>query len=286
MNESFSFINHNGVVVNSNDPIIAYNNRSFAYGDGCFETMRMVNGKLLLADLHFERLFNFLRLLKFKLPEHFSASYFYEQIAELVNKNRHSENARIRLNVYRGNGNLFDSNWTAGFVIQSSPNTASFEINEKGLTASIFTDGKKSTDCFSSIKSSNYLIYTMAVIEAAEQGVDDSLILNVHGNIIEATTSNIFVVHKGVIKTPFLTEGCISGVMRRYLLEWFKKGGGSFQECILTHELLAESTEVFITNAVHGIRWISRIGKCNFENNISKKLHDEFVKPLFSQTNH
>ncbi len=65
---------------------ISPDNRSFRYGDGFFETMKMINGKIILSDYHFERLFASLKLLQFETPNHFTIELFQSQIIELAKK--------------------------------------------------------------------------------------------------------------------------------------------------------------------------------------------------------
>ncbi|HVX27637.1 MAG TPA: hypothetical protein VHB70_14900, partial [Parafilimonas sp.] len=52
------FISYNGDIISAAEKIISTNNRSFLYGDGCFETMKMINGSIALSHYHFERFFS------------------------------------------------------------------------------------------------------------------------------------------------------------------------------------------------------------------------------------
>ena len=70
------FLCYNGKFIAASEPILTADNRSFRYGDGCFETMRVYQGKILLADLHFERLMSSMNLLHFDVPQQFTKTYF------------------------------------------------------------------------------------------------------------------------------------------------------------------------------------------------------------------
>src|SRR2546423_15463402 len=83
------YLNYNGKQLRADKAIITADNRSFRYGDGLFETMKMVNGKLQLATYHFERLFQGINLLEFEKPEDMSPGYFTLQILRLCKKNNH-----------------------------------------------------------------------------------------------------------------------------------------------------------------------------------------------------
>ena len=272
---------YNDRFIPSGDPAISANSRAVRYGDGLFETIRMQNGKLLLSDLHFNRLFNGLKLLRFFIPVHFTPDYITALILELCKKNNTGNAARIRLAVLRGNGDLYNPEdleprlliqcWPIGDHLQ--------QLNENGLIVDICPDSSKSFDHFSHLKSNNYLPYVMAALYARRQFLNDAILLNVHGRICETTISNIFCVKNDTIFTPPLTEGCIDGVMRRYLLN--NKGSFTITERMLTTELLLDADEVFFTNAM-GIRWVENCGgKLFSQPKMSAALHEQLIMPLF-----
>src|SRR3954469_23485818 len=102
------YINWNGKIVDREDFHISPDNRSFRYGDGFFETMKITDGNILLAPFHIARFFTSLQLLWFDVPAFFTPEYFAEQVQKLVVKNNHASFARVRLMVYRGYGGLYD----------------------------------------------------------------------------------------------------------------------------------------------------------------------------------
>lgn len=277
------FISLNGEILPENNACISPNNRSFRYGDGCFETMKVISGNVLLAPFHFERLFSSLETLKFTLPDFFTAAYLEQHIKQLVNINQQKGLARVRLVAYAGDGGLYDlDNRNVHFIIQSWPGKSeTINFNNTGLAVNIFTDARLPADIFSPIKSNNYLRYAMAALSAKEQGVDDCILTNASGRIADATIANVFIVSNGVIKTPALSEGCVSGVMRKYLLRCFQQEGIPFEETQISPEALLDASEVFLTNANYGIRWVQNVGKINYSNSTSALLHQQFIAPLF-----
>src|ERR1700694_5244787 len=102
------YLFYNGKILEDNKPIILADNRCFRYGDGLFETMKVIDGDIQLGIYHFERLFDGLDLLQFELPPYFTADFLSMQIAALLLKNNQSF-ARVRLAVFRGNGGLYDA---------------------------------------------------------------------------------------------------------------------------------------------------------------------------------
>jgi len=277
-----AYLNYNGNYHSSHALIISAENRSFRYGDGFFETMKLVNGKILLAAYHFERLFSSLELLQFDRPAHFNTSYIETQIHDLARKNGHQQQARIRLMIFRGNGGLFDpENNEPNFIIQSWPAAPADHFNQEGLVMDIFPHARKTCDLYSPIKSNNYQPYAMAALWATKKQLDDAIILNAYDRIAEAGIANIFIVKDGVLKTPSLPEGCVSGVTRKYLLHCFHKAQLPVEEGQITVDELLQASEVFLTNAGYHIRWVKQVGLSNYTALFSAHIHEKFILPLY-----
>src|SRR5690606_18679385 len=83
----------------------------------------------------------------------------------------------------------------------------------------IYPDAIKHHDQFSDIKSANYLPYVMASRFAKLNHFDDALLLNTNGMVADASIANIFLLKNKKLFTPSLSQGCIAGVMRRWLIE-------------------------------------------------------------------
>lgn len=278
-----AYINHNGKIVTASDIHLSPDNRSFKYGDGCFETMKAIEGKFPLLDLHLDRLFYSLLILKFTVPKFFSRAFLTEQLLHLIEANKHRQLARVRLTIYRGDGGLYDApDNTPHFIIQSwMLNKESNQLNSDGLTLDFYPDARKAVDILSSLKSNNYLPYAMAAMWAKENKVNDCLLFNCYNRIADATIANVFVIADDVIKTPSLDEGCVNGVMRRYLIEKLKQHGFAYTETALTVDDVLNASEVFLTNAVSAIRWVGKIGERRYSNSIAKRLFDDFILPLY-----
>ena len=148
----------------------------------------------------------------------------------------------------------------------------SFELNSKGIELDIYLDHKKSRSKLSNYKTKNGLVYVMAAIAAKEKGLDDYLITNDVGGILEGTTSNLFVVSNGVLYTPGLEEGCMAGTMRMQIINLALKNGMKVYECNILPQNLLVADEIFLTNAVQGILWVSSYRTKRYFNNVSRKL--------------
>lgn len=275
---------HNGKVLDENKLLISPNNRSFRYGDGFFETMKVVNGKICLENFHFERLFASLELLQFEKPSYLTTDYLKEQVTELLQKNSHSKLARLRLTFFRGDGGLYDpENHFPNYIIQSwelNPQTNQF--NENGLVVDVFKEARKVCDHYSHLKSNNYLSYAMAALWAKQNHLNDALLLNPYDQVSDSTIANVWLVNDGIIKTPALTEGCVAGVMRRHLLKQLREASFPVEETSIAVDELLQANEIFLTNAIQGIRWVKQCGSSSYQNQLSILLHKQFIVPLFS----
>jgi branched-chain amino acid aminotransferase len=149
------------------------------------------------------------------------------------------------------------------------------------LDLGVFEAGKKSCDAFSHLKSNNYLLYALAAQYAKQQKWNEAVVLNQHSRICDATIANIFFIKNTIVHTPHLTEGCVEGVMRKYLIENCTKSGITIEEGAYNATHLLEADEIFLTNAFYGIRWIKRFGERQYQYNQSAQFFQQFVKPLF-----
>jgi branched-chain amino acid aminotransferase len=265
----------NGNFFSSSIPVLHASNRGFAYGDGLFETIRVLRGKIPLADLHFERLFQSMELMQIP-PGSLSSQVLTKYIQELCEQNGCTDAARVRLAVYRSNESH------AHFIIQTMELDEKYRSwNDKGWSLDVFEDAKKSTDKFSVLKSANFLPYVMGNIYAQKHHFDDVLLLNSKGSIADSTRANIFIVKNDRILTPSLEEGCVRGVMRSLLIRDFLPTHRLSETSIMVEDI-HEADEVFMTNAIFGIRWVSQFRERSFGCNFSKELYSKLSATIFS----
>lgn len=266
------FVCLNGTMLPASEPVLLPGNRSFRYGDGIFETIRMVDGRMPLASLHFERLFKSLRLLK--IGSSFFEYQLSEWIIELCQLNGCLQGARVRLTLFRDNAG-------AGFLIEAEPLDPAYTTwNETGWQIGIYPDARKSIDALSNLKSANYLPYVMADLFARENNLDEALVLNSANSIADASKANIFIIRNGALYTPALHQGCVDGVMRRWLIDRLKsKGFAVYQEAVSEAELLA-ADEVFLTNALYGLRWVKQYGNKVYGHSLSRRIYDEVIATI------
>ena len=258
-------------------PILTTSNRGFKFGDGLFESMRMINHKLQFADLHADRLAAGMKALKIDGHVLMDDYFLRQKTADLVKKNRWNGNVRFRLSVYRQGAGVYtpESN-KSGYVLEGIPLKATdYELNAKGLIIDVFDEMTKSINKLSNFKTSNALLYVMAGLFKTQNRLDEAIILNQSGFLCESISSNIFIVYDKQIYTPALTEGCISGVMRTTVMQICKMNDIPLTEAQISPEILKEAEEVFITNATQGIQWIMGYGRKRYFNEFSKFLNEK-----------
>jgi len=268
------FINFNGKLHQEFEPVILTNNRAFRYGDGLFETIRVVDGKIRFLDRHLARLLSSMELLKMQVPEFFSQSFFEEKIGELLTKNKITEGGRVRLTVFRNEGALYEPETNkVSYVLEAAPLDHNvYTLNEEGLVVDLYNEFKKPLNRMSCIKSNNSLVYVMAGIFKVENKLDDCILLNERFNITEAISSNLFAVKNGVLYTAPIAEGCLDGIMRTEILNIAKENRIAVYEVTMAMNVMLNSDEIFLTNAIRGIRWVGTYRAKRYSNKMAEKL--------------
>ncbi len=274
--------NFNGKIFSEGISIVGADNRGLRYGDGLFETIKMKKGQLIQDDEHFARLWNGMKVLQFDIPKQFTPDKLQEEITILVKKNGHENAARVRINVFRGNGGLYDAkNYFPNYIIQSwALSEENGEWNSNGLIAGVYEEVKKSCDILSNLKHNNYLPYILAALKAKKEKWNDAILLNTYGRICDTTIANIFLIQDGVIYTPALTEGCVAGVMRKKIIQELIKFQFKLTEKEITRDDLLNADEIFFTNSIYNLRWVQRIGDKEFSNVISRKIYDAVISTI------
>jgi branched-chain amino acid aminotransferase len=268
------FFTYNDKLYKEGDTVIAPGNRSLRYGDGLFETLKVVKGRIRLGNYHFERLLSGMATLQFEVPKHFTPVYLQDKIAALCKKNDHNAVARVRLMIFRGDGGLFDpANHIPNYIIQTWSIQEDEGLNAHGLILDIYPGAKKSCDTLANLKSNNFLPYAMAALHAKQIKVNDCILLNNYDRICDSTIANIFIIKNDIIYTPPLSEGCIAGVMRRFIIEQLK--GSAFQviEKDISVADVENAGEIFLTNSIQSIRWVKQFGKIKYDNEQVKEIN-------------
>lgn len=268
------YINNNGTILTNDAPTIQAGNRGHLYGDGVFESIRIMNGFPLNLENHIQRLLEGAKAIKMRPTSYFTTQFFQDKIIELCKLSEIAEGGRCRISLDRVTGGAYkpDSNEASYFIEVYPYETNNFELNSKGLEIDQYTDIKKQKNFLSNYKTKSGLIYVMAAINATERKLDDVLIANDQGGILESSSCNLFVVSNGVLYTPGLEEGCLAGTMRMQIINLALSNGIKVYECNILPQNLLAADEVFFTNAIRGVNWVSGYRTKRYFNNMSRKF--------------
>lgn len=275
-------INFNGELVSEERILFNKIKRAFNYGDGFFETIRVVNGNPIFIERHFKRIVIGLKHLKINYSKKFNLNFLSDNISELININNIKSGGKIKVYIFRsGMGTYKPTTNDICFIIESSKvENNLYKLNHKGFLVDVFKDYKKQINYLSSFKSSSSLLYVLASLHSIDNQLDDSLILNENNEIIESSNSNIFILLDNKIITPPLNSGCISGIMRIELMNIINDIGFTVLERKIISDDLLNSKEIFLSNVVSGINWVGGYKQTRYYNTLSKKIIKELNKKL------
>ncbi|MCB0762324.1 MAG: aminotransferase class IV [Flavobacteriales bacterium] len=269
-----NYVLFNGNLINGDGAVVPLSNRAFRYGDGFFETIRVINGTARFVQHHYERVLDSAKAFHMILPSDFTLEHFQSQLNNLAAENGIEGGGRIRITFCRKSGGLFAPSTHEteyyGEIVELEDNF--FSLNEKGMTLDIYPDIRKDIHLLSVYKSLNCSLYIMARIFAQQKNLEDALIQNHRGSIIEATSSNLFLVSNGVLYTPSLDDGCVAGTMRMNIINIALENKIKVYECSLNPQNLLVADEIFLTNAISGVRWVSSYRTKRYFNDMSRKM--------------
>lgn len=264
-------VNFNGKLLESNQVNISPANRAFNYGDAIFETVKILNGKVVFWEDHYFRLMASMRMIRMRIPLEFTLEFLENEIIKTVESQKVNTQLRVRLTVFRKNGGFYtpETNEIDYLITVGQINIRAKESYQIDL----YKDFYINSGYLSTIKSTNKLINTLAGIYAQENDLDNCVLLNERKGIAEVTNGNIFILKGKTIKTPALTEGCLRGIMRKKILEILSNNEEfTIEETSITPFEIQKADEIFITNSIMGIQSVTKYRKKEFKTNFAKKL--------------
>lgn len=234
-------------------------NRSFLYGDGLFETIRVSEGQALNLAAHFERLSRGLAILQLQDP---AQPFTYPQFKTIIEgfiAQQSTTNLRIRGTFFRQLGGRYTPEQQAfDYQLEATPMpTAAYPILTQSLSIGIAQTIQLSQTILSNLKTTSALPYVMAGLEKKKEGWEDCLLLNQQGYVAEAIAANVFLKKGALVWTPALNQGCIAGVMRQQLLQLLPQLGYRVVEGNIRVQQVLEAEEVWLTNALQGVQGVT-----------------------------
>jgi branched-chain amino acid aminotransferase len=265
-------INFNSELFPKENIQLTTDNRGFKYGDGIFETIKVVNKKVIFWEDHYFRLMASMRMLRMKIPMEFTLEFLEQEILKTVDSSEKAVNYRVRLSVFRKDGGLYTPKTNEiNYLIEAS------EISTQAKTIykiDVFKDFYNYSGLLSTVKTNNRMLNTLASIYANENELDNCVLVNERKGVVEVANGNIFIVKGNVVKTPALTEGCIKGIVRSKVIEILTKNENfTIEETVISPFEIQKADEVFITNAIVGIQVVTKYKKKSFTTALGDKLH-------------
>jgi branched-chain amino acid aminotransferase len=273
----------NGEFFDKADAKVSVYDHGLLYGDGVFEGIRVYNGKVFRHKDHIDRLYESARSILLEIP--LSPAEMTKAVEDTVKANNKVE-GYIRLIVTRGPGNLgLDPRSCKPNVIVIVDDISLYpkDLYENGLkivTASLIRNHPNALN--PRVKSLNYLNNILAKIEAIRAGCLEALMLNHKGEVAECTGDNVFIVKKGVLKTPPADAGILEGVTRNVVLDLAKKLGIPTVEATMTRHDIYAADECFLTGSAAEVIAVTecdeRVIGSGRQGPVTKQLRDAFIK--------
>ncbi len=276
-----------GKLVEKEEARVSVFDHGVLYGDGCFEGIRFYNGKIFRLKEHLERFFNSAKYIALEIP------YSFDEVAAACRETADASGLKdgyIRLVVTRGEGGLGLSPLTCPrpcmFVIAQQVALYPKEIYENGLALVTSAVRRNAPAALSpQVKSLNYLNNILAKLDAIRQGAWESLILNAQGNVAECTGDNIFIVKRGVVCTPPVTDGALDGITRHAVIDICHEAGIPFQERTLNRFDIISADECFLTGTAAEVIAVSSLDGQKINTGVSGPVTKRILSLYQEETN-
>lgn len=230
-------------------------NRGFRLGDSIFETIRIVSGRIQFWPLHWHRLMRGAETLGLALPAHFTYKWVGDRLAELAAAHHINAGGKLRLQVYRtgAEGAYTPVRDDADWLAEATRMLHNQWPSDRTQRLLLWDGWRVYPTILSGIKTGSALPYVMAARAAKAAGADDTLLLDLSGNVVESGRANVFAVVDGQLVTPPLEAGIVDGVLRRVVLQLAMQHNLPIVQASLSPEMLTRANELFTTNVVSGI---------------------------------
>ena len=267
-------VNYNGTLVEDSG-ITIHQNRGFLYGDAVFETIKILDSKVLFLEDHYFRLMASMRIVRMEIPMTFTMEFFEEQILKVAATLETVSSLRARFTVFRQAGGFYLPKTNAvEFIITAEPlENAMYSFDNSAYEVELFKDFYVTKQLLSTLKSTNKMVQITGSIFAHENGYDNCLLMNDEKNVVEALQSNIFMLLDGQLITPPVLDGCLNGVMRKQVLAIANKMEGlEVLEKSISPFDLQKADELFLTNVIKGIQPITKYRKKEYKSELASEL--------------
>lgn len=254
-----------------------FTSEAISFGYSIFETIKVIDGKMILFKEHVERLNKSLKLLD--IDYRFENDNLYREAIKIIRKNNFSNGAIKILAAKCGE--------SIKTIISTRESKYTKEQYKEGLSLKVSKVRRNQESILPRIKSSNYLENIFEKKKAMDQGYDDMLFLNTDNKISETCVANIFFVKDGILYTPSENSGILDGIVRQVIIKIAKNLNIKIERENYNLDELFLADEVFLTNSLMGVMPVSKIDNRFFivdyksSRNITFKLKNEYDNYIF-----
>jgi 4-amino-4-deoxychorismate lyase len=255
--------------------------RGIQYGDGLFETIEVSSGRAVFIDRHLDRLQLGCKRLHIPYPGN---PILLSEIDLLLEG---TFNAVLKIQITRGTGGRGYRQPdivtpTRILSLHPFPNFPD-SFAQEGINVTSCKGQLSSNPVLAGIKHTNRLEQVLARAEWVSQSIQEGLMSDQQGNVIEGTMSNLFLVKEQKIITPLVDNCGVAGIIRRLILDFCPELGFDAEQQLVTKECLNHADEIFVTNSVIGVWPVKKIDNHSFSLGPVTRQISAYLEKLKSQ---
>ena len=252
----------NGAFFPRDKAVVSVFDSGFALGDGVWEGLRLVKGKLISLDAHMDRLFEGAGAIDLDIG--LDRAGVIKAVQDTLDRNGMTDGAHLRLMVTRGLKKTpnQDPRFVIGkatIVIVAEYKSPLPEAKAKGYTLFTSTFRTTNPDQFDlRLNSHSRLSLIQALIQAIKAGADEALMLDPRGFVASCNSTNFFIVRRGEIWT---STGLYSfkGITQANVLDAWRKAGKVAKKCDFTLAQVYSADEAFVTGTLGGVTPVTKV---------------------------
>jgi 4-amino-4-deoxychorismate lyase len=231
--------------------------RGLQYGDGLFETIAVTSGRAVFISRHLDRLQRGCKQLFIPYP---GDNILLSEIDLLLEG---TESAVLKIQITRGQGGR---GYRQPEIVEPTRILSLYPFpifpecyKQEGVRVRFCSGRLSSNPRLAGIKHTNRLEQVLARAEWVSESIQEGLMFDQQGHLVEGTMSNVFMVKDGMVLTPLLENCGVAGIIRGIILEYGADHGFHVEPQLLTKEHLYQADEVFLTNSIIGIWPVSHL---------------------------
>lgn len=256
-----TLLNVEGRLVPPEQAFVPVLDRGFLYGDSVYDVVRTYAGRVFELGRHLARMERTASRIGITLPPR---AMLESELQRTIDAAGNPE-SYARFIVTRGEGRFGLSPHLAEgenrlIILVKALEPPAPEQYDRGLRVAVARTRRNPPQALDpALKTGNYLNGILALREAHAAGAEDALMLDVHGRVTEASTSNVFYVKDGAVKTPPLSLGMLEGVTRALLIDVARAAGVDVRDEADGIGALLNADEVFVTSTIREVMAVTAI---------------------------